>query len=60
MSDSNGSLEAYAFFVTLGLILLLVFNYRALTFDGKIISGDKILINNAVYRCEKLQELDLK
>lgn len=40
--------------------LLTMFWFLFSKHDATIKSGEKILIDNAVYKCSKIQELDLK
>lgn len=40
--------------------MLIMFWVSSYQIDNEIKSGDRIQIGNAVYKCEKLQELDLK
>lgn len=60
MNDPDAGVYVYSFFVTLSFLVVLFFVWNETTSDFKIMNNKKILINNAVYRCEKLQELDLK
>ena len=41
-------------------IIFIVYATNNMTNDHKIYGNKKIQIGNAVYRCEKVQELDLK
>jgi hypothetical protein len=44
----------------LGLLACLIIFRATNTEDSEIKSGSKIKIQNAVYKCEKIDELDLK
>lgn len=56
MNDDGAPFFITWFFVTMVLVINTCFS----SCDDKIINKSKIKIGNAVYQCQKLQELDLK
>ena len=60
--NNKGNADEFIFYVFIAIYIGYVhFSFYALSsWDSDIKSGKKFKIKDAVYRCEKVQELDLK
>ena len=56
----DNDIGGFLFFIFILSVAFFVYATNQMTNDYKIQGASKIKINNAVYKCEKIQELDLK
>lgn len=60
MNSVNDDFSEFLLFIFIILFIHMIAFYVSTSWDTDIKKGNKIKIGNAVYKCEKLQELELE